>query len=235
MERSEDGQVVGLEWVEQRDLAQDREGLLYLVAPGVLARRGDVEESATARSEGVVTDHGGDLLVLRSDLVVQAGVVRRPLCWVVRVERHQLLDQRSRGLLPVDLLEVIDDVLVCRDVELVDQGEESALVDHVAHHEGDVCHLALCCQLCRVVNEILPVWTRVPRDKCGRIGQEVGLALDCSIDALIRSLLGTSKLVGCRATANSVHEAVEVLLGVVVIKNLWNLQTKSVSVVDDGH
>lgn len=223
MEGAQDGDVVELGWVQETDLPEEWKRLFDLVGPGVLAAGSDVEESTAAGCESVVSDHRGDFLVLWTDLVVQAGVVGRALGWIVGVEADELFDQAAWSLLPVDLLEVVDDVLVCGDVQLVDEGEERAFVDHVADDEWDLRDFALGSQFGWVVDEVFAVGARVPGDECCGVGKEVGLALDGGVYLLVWSSLGTGKLVAGVAAVDSLHQSVEDGLSVVVVEHLWDL------------
>lgn len=176
--------------------------------------------------EGVVSNHGGDLLVLWSELIVIASTIRRALGRIIGVETDELLNEASWRLLPVYLLEVVDDVLVGGHIELVDQREQSAFIDHVANHQWDLGHFAFRRELGRIVDEILSIGSGIPWDQSSSVRQEVCFSLDGCVDAIVGSRFRTSKLVGGAATANALHESIEDGLSMMVVEHLRDLRTE---------
>lgn len=87
-----------------------------------------LEEIATACVEDIVADCGAEALVLRAELVQEAGVERRAFTWIGGVGVGECADFFVGCVLEPYVFPEFLEVGVGGDVELCDDGEERAFV-----------------------------------------------------------------------------------------------------------
>lgn len=128
MERSEHRKVSQI--AEQANLAEDWKALFDQVGPALALALsvGLLEEIASAHVEDIVADCRAETLVLRSELIQEAGVKRRAFARISGVRVGECANFFVGGILEPYVFPEFLEVSVGGDVELCDDGEERALV-----------------------------------------------------------------------------------------------------------
>lgn len=147
------GQQASRRNADVRDVVPDR------LLGGVVVR----EEVSPLRLEAVVAHHRGQAFEVGCDGVEDTGTKRGALCDIRRVELHEPGYVGISRLGPPDVLEVLGKVLVREGLELGDQGEDGALIAHVADDQRNRGHLPCRSQAVRGILQMLAVGTDGPR------------------------------------------------------------------------
>lgn len=168
--------VAGVEGAQQRDVVV----VAGRVRPRRRARVGRVgvrQEAPMRRGEGQVADDGGQTLVLRVELVVEAGVEGRALGRVVRVLGQEAGDLGGALVVEEDGREVLGELGLCGDVPL-HKGEDGAFVLLVADDEGHGRVFARLHEDVRGYHECGSVWARQVGERDGFVAEDARDGVD---------------------------------------------------------